>query len=190
MNRIEGYAIVSKDGMLANANGVMPGALKFKADQAFFEQGMDGVDVAVHGRHSHEGQPHSPLFGFREFLGLPVLVQLHPVFNSSQEGIGGFQLISNLLVEEFELEQPIQTAQGIRFIQLRMTPAIDELQRLHQKLHFANAAHTELHIELLRAGMVLGAFGSNAVAHGAQLIKSLKIQEASEDKRAHLLDER
>ena len=60
MNWIEGYAIVSKDGMLANAHGVMPGALKFKADQAFFEQGMDGVDVAVHGRHSHEGQPHSP----------------------------------------------------------------------------------------------------------------------------------
>jgi dihydrofolate reductase len=60
MIRIEGYAIVSKDGMLANALGVMPDALKFKADQRFFEQGMDEVDVAIHGRHSHEGQPHSP----------------------------------------------------------------------------------------------------------------------------------
>jgi hypothetical protein len=59
--RIEGYAIVSEDGMLANAAGVMPEALKFDADRRFFERGLDGVDVVVHGRHSHEQQPHSPL---------------------------------------------------------------------------------------------------------------------------------
>ena len=41
--RIEGYAIVSEDGMLANSAGVMPDSLKFKADQAFFERGLDGV---------------------------------------------------------------------------------------------------------------------------------------------------
>lgn len=57
---IVGFAIVSEDGMLANAAGVMPDALKFEADKRFFEKGMDGVDVAVHGRHSYEGQPHSP----------------------------------------------------------------------------------------------------------------------------------
>jgi hypothetical protein len=57
--RIEGYAIVSEDGMLANAAGVMPQALMFEADQRFFEAGLDGVDVAVHGRHSQEQQPHS-----------------------------------------------------------------------------------------------------------------------------------
>lgn len=59
--RIEGYAIVSEDGMLANAAGVMPQELKFEADQRFFERGLDGVDVVVHGRHSHEQQPHSSL---------------------------------------------------------------------------------------------------------------------------------
>lgn len=59
--RVEGYAIVSEDGMLANAAGVMPDALKFEADQRFFEKGLDGVDVVVHGRHSHEQQPHSHL---------------------------------------------------------------------------------------------------------------------------------
>lgn len=57
---IEGYAIVSTDGMLANAEGVMPDALKIKADQQFFARGLDGVDAVVHGRHSHENQPHSP----------------------------------------------------------------------------------------------------------------------------------
>ena len=57
--RIEGYAIVSEDGMLANEAGVMPDALKFEADQHFFERGLDAVDLVVHGRHSHERQPHS-----------------------------------------------------------------------------------------------------------------------------------
>ncbi len=59
--RIEGYAIVSEDGMLANAAGIMPDSLKFEADREFFERGLDGVDVVVHGRHSHERQPRSHL---------------------------------------------------------------------------------------------------------------------------------
>jgi dihydrofolate reductase len=59
--RIEGYAIVSEDGMVANAAGIMPDSLKFEADQHFFERGLDGVDVVVHGRHSYERQPCSYL---------------------------------------------------------------------------------------------------------------------------------
>ena len=47
--------------MLANAAGVMPDSLIFKADQQFFERGLDGVDAVVHGRHSHERQPRSHL---------------------------------------------------------------------------------------------------------------------------------
>lgn len=54
--RIEAFAIVSEDGMLATADLVMPESLKFEADQKFFEQGLDGVDVVVHGRHSQEQQ--------------------------------------------------------------------------------------------------------------------------------------
>ncbi len=57
--RIEGYAIVSDNGMLANAAGIMPQSLKFEADQRFFERGLDRAEVVVHGRHSHERQPHS-----------------------------------------------------------------------------------------------------------------------------------
>lgn len=47
--------------MLADAAGVMPDSLKFEADKRFFERGLDAVDVVVHGRHSHERQPHSHL---------------------------------------------------------------------------------------------------------------------------------
>ena len=57
--RIEGYAVVSENGMLANAEGIMPESLKFEADQRFFERGLDRAEVVVHGRHSHERQPHS-----------------------------------------------------------------------------------------------------------------------------------
>lgn len=60
MRRIEGYAIVSADGMIADADAVMPNALKSEADQRFFERELDHVDLVVHGRHSHEGQPNSP----------------------------------------------------------------------------------------------------------------------------------
>ena len=61
VGRIEGYAIISEDGMLATADRVMPDSLKFKADQEFFESGLDGVDVVVHGRHSQEQQVRSAL---------------------------------------------------------------------------------------------------------------------------------
>lgn len=59
--RIEGYAIVSEDGMIASAQGDMPRALKFDADQEFFERGLNGVDVVVHGRHSREQHRSSDL---------------------------------------------------------------------------------------------------------------------------------
>ena len=58
---IAGYAIVSEDGMLADASGVMPGSLMFKADQVFFEHVLDRVDLVVHGRHSQEQQRNAPL---------------------------------------------------------------------------------------------------------------------------------
>jgi len=58
--RIEGYVIVSADGMLADTSGVMPAALKFDADQRFFESALDAADLIVHGKHSFEDQPRSP----------------------------------------------------------------------------------------------------------------------------------
>jgi len=60
MLRIEGYVIVSANGMLADASHVMPDALKFKGDHAFFTAGLDRADVIVHGRNSFEDQPNSP----------------------------------------------------------------------------------------------------------------------------------
>jgi hypothetical protein len=58
--RIEGYVIVSADGMLADARNVMPDKLKFEGDKAFFTAALDRADLILHGRNSYEDQPNSP----------------------------------------------------------------------------------------------------------------------------------
>ena len=55
--RVEGFVIVSSDGMIAQADGAMPLAIRNDADQEFFQAALDRVAVVVHGRHSHEGGP-------------------------------------------------------------------------------------------------------------------------------------
>ena len=58
--RIEGYVIVSADGMLADARNIMPDELKFEGDKAFFTAALDRADLILHGRNSYEDQPNSP----------------------------------------------------------------------------------------------------------------------------------
>lgn len=55
--RVEGYVIVSTDGMIADASGAMPPSIRNDADQKFFQDGLDRAAVVLHGRHSHEGGP-------------------------------------------------------------------------------------------------------------------------------------
>jgi dihydrofolate reductase len=54
---IEGLAIVSADGMIADATGEQPPSLKIPADQQFFFATCAKADVLVHGRNSSEGGP-------------------------------------------------------------------------------------------------------------------------------------
>ena len=57
MRRIEGYVIVSTDGMIAARSREMPPSIRNDADQRFFQESLDRAAVVVHGRHSHEGGP-------------------------------------------------------------------------------------------------------------------------------------
>jgi dihydrofolate reductase len=57
LRRVEGFAIVSSNGMIADARGEMPQTIRNDADQEFFQAELDRVAVVVHGRHSHEGGP-------------------------------------------------------------------------------------------------------------------------------------
>jgi dihydrofolate reductase len=54
---IEGFAIISDDGMLADVNRRIPAELVVEADQTFFHGSLERAAVVVHGRHSHEGGP-------------------------------------------------------------------------------------------------------------------------------------
>lgn len=58
--RFEGCAIVSADGMLADASGNQPAELIVEADQRFFDDKLETADLIVHGRNSYEGQRNSP----------------------------------------------------------------------------------------------------------------------------------
>ncbi len=53
----EGYAVVSADGFIADADGVMPDALKFEADWDYFQAALDDADITLIGRHTHEAAP-------------------------------------------------------------------------------------------------------------------------------------
>jgi dihydrofolate reductase len=56
-HRIEGYAIISADGMIADAKRAMPEAIHNDADQKFLQAELDRAALIVHGRHSSEGGP-------------------------------------------------------------------------------------------------------------------------------------
>ncbi|MBI1201660.1 MAG: dihydrofolate reductase [Rhodopseudomonas sp.] len=58
---IEGFAIVSNNGMVADESGVMPPSLIITADQEFLSQALDRAVIIVHGRNSHERQANSAL---------------------------------------------------------------------------------------------------------------------------------
>ncbi len=55
--RIEGYAVVSDDDCIADADGNMPDSLKNDAEWDFFQAGLDAADVSVLGRRSHDATP-------------------------------------------------------------------------------------------------------------------------------------
>ena len=56
-HRIEGYAIISAEGMIADHNGIQPPELIVKADQRMFRRGLDRAAAVAHGRFSHERGP-------------------------------------------------------------------------------------------------------------------------------------
>src|SRR5690349_1727012 len=55
--RIEGYAIVSREGMIAKSDGSFPEELKIPADQEFYQESLDRASAVANGRHSAEGGP-------------------------------------------------------------------------------------------------------------------------------------
>lgn len=53
--RIEGYAVISREGMIATADGRFPDAIKIPADHQFYQDSVDRAAAVANGRHSAEG---------------------------------------------------------------------------------------------------------------------------------------
>jgi dihydrofolate reductase len=77
--QVEGFAIISEDGMLADATGAMPSTLVIEADQRFLSDGLDRASVIVHGRNSHENQARSPRR--RRLIATRAIGSIAPVLN-------------------------------------------------------------------------------------------------------------
>lgn len=54
-----GFALISSEGMIADADRRFPEAIVNEADHQYFHAGLDQVQACIHGRHSHEGGPHA-----------------------------------------------------------------------------------------------------------------------------------
>ena len=55
--RIEGYAVISKEGMIATSDGHFPEGIKIPADHEFYQSSVDRASAVINGRHSAEGGP-------------------------------------------------------------------------------------------------------------------------------------
>ena len=55
--RIEGFAIISREGMIAGSDASFPEVLKIPADQKFYQDSLDRAAAVANGRHSAEGGP-------------------------------------------------------------------------------------------------------------------------------------
>ena len=77
---IEGYAIVSADGMIADRNHVMPEGLKIEADARLFTDALDIAAIVVHGRNSHEQQAASDRRHRLIVTGSVTRLEPHPRF--------------------------------------------------------------------------------------------------------------
>ncbi len=53
--RIEGYAVISREGMIATADGRFPDELRIPADHQFYQESVDRASAVANGRHSAEG---------------------------------------------------------------------------------------------------------------------------------------
>lgn len=56
--RFEGHALVTVDGMIADARNRMPPALRNEADWAQFQTALEAAVIVVSGRIGHETHPH------------------------------------------------------------------------------------------------------------------------------------
>ena len=79
-------------------------------------------------------------------MGTTQLVQLDPVLEGAQEGVGLVQLLAVLAADVAAGGQPGERAQGGALAQRRVGAAVDELEQLDGELDVAQPARPELEL--------------------------------------------
>ncbi len=74
--QVFGYAIVSRDGMIADANGRMTDLLTVEEDQAFYHASLARARLVIHGRNSAE--PGAETAGRRRLIATTRIAALAP----------------------------------------------------------------------------------------------------------------
>src|SRR5690606_15759227 len=77
---------------------------------------------------------------FGQILALPIIVTLNGMFDVAQEAVGFRQLPIDARWQAVELLQARQNLEQAALLQLSVAAAANDLKRLGDKFHFANAA--------------------------------------------------
>jgi len=101
--RVVGHAIVSADGMIADARGVMPAPLRNDADWTIFQAALDRSSLVVlgslgHGRHPNPGRRRLVFTGSVEHFAPDAADPLATFYNPAGMAIG--DLLARLDVPE------------------------------------------------------------------------------------------
>ena len=84
----------------------------------------------------------------RNSVGLLFGFDLQAVFNAAEESIRIIQRQNFIAREQIQFSQCAERLEHTRFLQKRITRAMDKLQRLHDELDVANAAAPKFYVAL------------------------------------------
>ncbi len=161
MIRLIGYAIVSADGLIADAQGAMPATLRFDADWLYFQDALRVADLVLLGRRTHEAAPNPRrlrrLVVSRQVTGLTQQDEVTHVWNPAQ------RQLADVLAELLGQDGTVAVAGGTAVYDLaRAGPGYHafHLSIAHQVVIgagrplFSDLADLEaIHLDLVRRGL-------------------------------------
>ena len=84
----------------------------------------------------------------RNSVGLLFGFDLQAVFNATEESICIIERQNLIVRKQIQFSQCAERLEHTRFLQKRITRAMDQLERLHDELHVANAAAPKFYVAL------------------------------------------
>src|SRR5207248_11569038 len=118
----------------------------------------------------------------RQRVRLPLGDHLHPVLEAAQEEISVPEVVAIAAGDEARIQQPVEGAERAPLAQVPVLAAMEQLERLDEELHLANAAGAELEIEPAAPAC----FALGAGLERAHFLDGTEIQVLAPDERSEL----